>query len=1626
MTVNSRNLGTKWLVLALIAAVTSLTVFFAANPVWGDNYEPIMYAENGTGPVATFNSEDADGDTITWATSDSTAPDAVIRDGARFEFSDDNPGELNFVTSPDYEMPRGAVLSDSNPNTYKIVVTANDGSGTPTATNSKEVVIEVTDVEERATIELSTRLPVVGQELTATLKNDDEVASGVRWTWERKDGANWVDVEGTIGAPTTIPNHSNTYTPVQSEIGAELRVGTQYIDTDDDNQTIAAVAFEHAVAPSASGANVAPTFAEGTTTSRSVKENSPAGTAVGKPVTATDDHRAASALSYMLAQTSPSLAAREKSQFRIEPKTGQIRVNDGAKLNYDPVGDTAAVNSYILTVTVDDPDGGDAGTISVTVNVTDVAEAPKVTGPAMKKVDEDFDSDPDTDGRQLVVDEYTGTDEAGAATGLTLEGADAAAFGLTRNTDGRYSLAFNEAPDFEKPGDTGANNEYQVTVVATDRGLRATRNVVVRVENAKETGEIELKPAAPTVGKAVKAELDDEDGVQANTVTWVWSSKDDTTCDATTTFARGDRVAGATSDTYTPTAAECLRVTARYTDGKGMDVASTEVTVGARTSNVPVFDEDDPIIRSVNENATTVPTDVGSVADPGTAAPVVATDVDTSATPPDTLTYTIVSVDPSSGAARFSIDNTGQLKAEEKLDHEEQASYVLEVKATDSTGNSATVMVTVMVNNVNDKPGAIMDSRRNNNYAENGTGPVATFNSEDADGDTITWATSDSTAPDAVIRDGARFEFSDDNPGELNFVTSPDYEMPRGAVLSDSNPNTYKIVVTANDGSGTPTATNTKEVVIEVTDVEERATIELSTRLPVVGQSLTATLKNDDEVASGVRWTWSGIEGTPTDTTEPYVSTYTPIAGDGNDRVRVGVKYIDTDGQDQTIAAVAFEHAVAPSLAPDVTSESPTFAEGTTTSRSVKENSPAGTAVGKPVTATDDHRAASALSYMLAQTSPSLAAGEKSQFRIEPKTGQIRVNDGAKLNYDPVGDTAAVNSYILTVTVDDPDGGDAGTISVTVNVTDVAEAPKVTGPAMKKVDEDFDSDPDTDGRQLVVDEYTGTDEAGAATGLTLEGADAAAFGLTRNTDGRYSLAFNEAPDFEKPGDTGANNEYQVTVVATDRGLRATRNVVVRVENAKETGEIELKPAAPTVGKAVKAELDDEDGVQANTVTWVWSSKDDTTCDATTTFARGDRVAGATSDTYTPTAAECLRVTARYTDGKGMDVASTEVTVGARTSNVPVFDEDDPIIRSVNENATTVPTDVGSVADPGTAAPVVATDVDTSATPPDTLTYTIVSVDPSSGAARFSIDNTGQLKAEEKLDHEEQASYVLEVKATDSTGNSATVMVTVMVNNVNDKPGAIMVSTSPLNIGGRASVSYAEDRTDAVGTYTAAGPNKDMARWSLEGDDAGDFRVEGSGASVMLKFRSSPNHEAPADADTDNTYMVTLKATDGENMDTHEVTVMVTNVDEDGTVTLSTDRPAVDTAITATLADPDGSVSGESWQWSSSDAMDGNFTDIDGATGASYTPVEADDGKYLKVMVTYTDGEGSGKSAMETAANAVTAGDPLLAKYDKNPQNGKIDRDEVLDAIDGFFASPRTATREEVLDLIDLFFEGLRS
>ena len=215
---------------------------------------------------------------------------------------------------------------------------------------------------------------------------------------------------------------------------------------------------------------------------------------------------------------------------------------------------------------------------------------------------------------------------------------------------------------------------------------------------------------------------------------------------------------------------------------------------------------------------------------------------------------------------------------------------------------------------------------------------------------------------------------------------------------------------------------------------------------------------------------------------------------------------------------------------------------------------------------------------------------------------------------------------------------------------------------------------------------------------------------------------------------------------------------------------------------------------------------------------------------------------------------------------------------------------------------------------------------------------------------------------------------------------------------------------AVGApVRATDSDGDFLTYTLGGSDAATFSIGRTSGQLMTR--------AALDYETKPSYSVGVTARDNRGgSDTTTVAVAVTNVEEQGTVTLNPDRPLVGTALTASLTDPDGGVTGETWRWSRSDAADGTFTGIRGATRASYTPVEADEGMYLKITVTYTDGHGPNKTA--TAGAMVS--DPLIARYDAN-KDGTIEIRELFNAIDHYFDG--TIELSELFKVIDYYFDG---
>ena len=576
------------------------------------------------------------------------------------------------------------------------------------------------------------------------------------------------------------------------------------------------------------------------------------------------------------------------------------------------------------------------------------------------------------------------------------------------------------------------------------------------------------------------------------------------------------------------------------------------------------------------------------------------------------------------------------------------------------------------------------------------------------------------------------------------------------------------------------------------------------------------------------------------------------------------------------------------------------------------------------------------------------------------------------------------NDFGVIVTATDS-SGDTSMAMVTIEVTDVNEAPMVMG------DASIDHPENSTALNATPTVYTASDpdtvaDPGDDLKWTLSGADAGKFELTGSGDTR-TLAFEDAPNYESSGDSGGDNVYEVTVVVTDSKRNTDeQDVTVKVTNLEEAGEIELSTLQPRIGFPITATLTDADNLTANSVSWQWYKGNVTQLELGAldmnecVDAGSDRcfIKGATSATYTPVAFDVndpVVAVALYTDGspneadaptKDFAMMVTANNVLADTRNkAPVFPDRDDVMdgrqtaqeRMIAEN-TAAAANIGG--------PVVATDSITAndgMAVDETLTYSLGGPD----AASFTIHRgTAQLNTKVELDKETKDTYVVMVTATDPSGETATVMVTIKVTNVDEAPEIMRAPDANV----APEFADSEDGARSVAEDTAAGEdignpvaaadaNGDTLAYTLGGTDAASFDIDSATGQLMTL--------AALDYETKDSYSVTVTASDSGGLsDSIDVTITVTNEDEMGEVTLwaGTDpltmAPQVGETITGAVMDPDSGVTGQTWQWAKTKtpAMMDSWMPITDATNSAYMVPADDTGYYLRVMATYTDAVGT--------------------------------------------------------------------
>ncbi|WP_188008267.1 Ig-like domain-containing protein [Photobacterium damselae] len=1099
-----------------------------------------------------------------------------------------------------------------------------------------------------------------------------------------------------------------------------------------------------------------------------------------------------------------------------EPTNGQVTVNPDGSWEYVPNPDFNGEDSF--TVVVDDGNGG-TDTITVTVNVTPVNDAP---------VGEDVSAE--TQEETAVTGQLTATDADGD--NLTFKpGSDPTNGQVTVNPDGLWEYVPN----------TDFNGEDSFTVVVDDgNGGTDTITVTVNVTSVND---------AP-IGDDVSAETQEETAV---------------TGQLTATDADGDNL------TFKPGSNPENGSVTINADGSWEYVPNTDFN-GEDSFTVVVDDGNggtDTITVTVNVTPTNdapIGDDVSTETQEETAVSgqLTATDVDG-----DNLTFK-PGTNPENGSVTVNPDGSWEYVPNTDFNGEDSFTVVVD----DGNGGTDTITVTVNVTPVNDAPvGEDVSAETQEDTAVTGQ-----LTATDVDGDSLTFK------PGADPTNG---QVTVNPDGSWEYVPNPDF----------NGEDSFTVVV--DDGNG---GSDTITVTVNVTPVNDAP----------VGENVTAETQEDTAVTGQL--TATDVDGDNL--------TFKPGSDPTNGSVTVNpdgsweyVPNTDFNGEDSFTVVVDDGNG------------------GTDTITVTVNVTPINDApVGEDVTAETQEETA-----VTGQLTATDLDGDNLTFKpgTNPENGNVTVNPDGSWEYVPNPDFNGEDSF--TVVVDDGNGG-TDTITVTVNVTPVNDAP---------VGEDVSAE--TQEETAVTGQLTATDVDGD--NLTFKpGSNPENGSVTINADGSWEYV--PSPDF--------NGEDSFTVVVDDgNGGTDTITVTVNVTPVND---------AP-VGEDVTAETQEETAV---------------TGQLTATDVDGDNL------TFKPGSDPTNGSVTVNPDGSWEYVPNTDFN-GEDSFTVVVDDGNggtDTITVTVNVtpiNDAPVGEDVTAETQEETAVTgqLTATDLDG-----DNLTFK-PGTNPENGNVTVNPDGSWEYVPNPDFNGEDSFTVVVD----DGNGGTDTITVTVNVTPVNDAPVGEDVSAET------------QEETAVTGQLTAT---------DVDGDNL-TFKPGSNPENGSVTINADGSWEYVPSPDFNGEDSFTVVVDDGNGgTDTITVTVNVTPVNDAPVGEDVTAETQEETAVTGQLTATD--VDGDNLTFKpGSDPTNGQVTvNPDGSweyvpntdfNGEDSFTVVVDDGNGGTDTITVTVNvtpvndapEGEDVTAETQEETAVTGqltatdvdGDNLTFKPGSNPENGQV-------------------------------------
>ncbi len=793
--------------------------------------------------------------------------------------------------------------------------------------------------------------------------------------------------------------------------------------------------------------------------------------------------------------------------------------------------------------------------------------------------------------------------------------------------------------------------------------------------------------------------------------------------------------------------------------------------------------------------------------------------------------------------------------------------------------------------------------------------------------------------------DADRFTVDKDT-GEISMVAR-DFETPADSGAD----NLYNLVLRATDADGN---TAIREVDVQVVNVNESSPIAITNISDVSveeNQPFTSAPPGVSDALGTVTWSLSGEDAAhftinlETGIYEMVARDYErPVDADRDNFYRINVVASDTNGN-------SAEQAV--SIRVTDVEDGPTLIIGGVSSASVPEN--------------ESYTATATVANAVGAVQWSLGGPDAAWFAINESTGELSME---ARDYESPQDEGGDNTYTVTIEVTDEDDNIAST-EIVISIADAQEesALSISGLLDGLADENLEwtsATPDVSG---AIGEVT----------WSLEGDDAEHFRIEAST-GAVSLL---ARDFENPTDSDGDNVYEVTVRATDADENtATQALRVTVENSYEPASLVISGLADITlpeneSYSVTPTLSGHQGP----VTWRLEGADAnrfTIEESTGVVSMAARDHEAPEDADTGNDYE-VTVIAEDLDGNSAS-ASFTVTVADELESATLSITGLDAIYSIDEND-----------EFNSPVPAVTNAI-------GAVTWSLEGPD----ADKLSIDTaTGKVSMiarnfEAPADADTDNAFEVTVKVVDADGNFATQAITV---NVADE-----IETATLSITG-LNTSYSIDENDEfesdAPTVTGA---IGAVTWSIEGADADKLSIDTATGKVSMFAR---NFEAPADADTDNAYQVTVKVEDSDgNFATQEITVNV--ADEIETATLSI------TGLDATYSIDEndefnspapnvtGAIGGVTW---SLEGPDADKLSINAGTGVvsmiarDYeTPADADTDNAFEVTVKVTDADGNFATQAITVSVADEIESATLSITGLNPTYSIDENDEFASTV----------------------------